>query len=58
MQEQVRSREDLRWSEGLMEDEVGRVARGTRAWVKKYGWKGESVEWFLEALRELGFEER
>lgn len=59
VQEQVRSRkrEDLRSSEGMLEDEVGRVARGTRAWVEKYKWKGQSVEWFLAALQELGFEE-
>lgn len=60
VRDQERRREHLRSSDGLVkiEGEVGRVAKGTRAWVKKYDWKGESVEWFLKALEELGLEEQ
>jgi len=38
---------------GEMEGEVERVMWETRAWVRKYEWRGESVEWFLTAATEL-----
>ncbi|MCJ1369444.1 hypothetical protein MMC20_000655 [Loxospora ochrophaea] len=42
-------------SEGGMgmerEREKERVVGETRRWVERLGWKGESVEWFLEATR-------
>ncbi|KAL8895956.1 MAG: hypothetical protein Q9192_003353 [Flavoplaca navasiana] len=28
----------------------------TRDFVSKFGWRGESVEWFLDAAKHLGFE--
>lgn len=56
VRDQVRTWEHLRSSESIVEGEVGRVARGTKAWVKKYDWAGESVEWFLKALEELALE--
>lgn len=40
-------------SRGEMEGEVKRVMWETRAWVRKYEWRGESVEWFLTAATEL-----
>jgi len=58
VRDQVRKWEHLRSSEGILEGEICRVARGTKAWVKKYDWKGESVEWFLKALKELGLEKQ
>ena len=36
--------------------EVKRIARETREWVGKYEWKGESVEWFLKGVAQLGLE--
>ena len=36
--------------------EVQRVVRETREWVRKYEWKGESVEWLLKGVAQLGFE--
>ena len=36
--------------------EVRRVVKETREWVGKYQWKGESVEWFLKGVAELGIE--
>ncbi len=36
--------------------EVQRVVRETREWVRKYEWKGESVEWFLKGVAQLGLE--
>ena len=36
--------------------EVRRVVRETREWVGKYQWKGESVEWFLKGVAELGID--
>ncbi len=35
---------------------VRRVVRETREWVGKYEWKGESVEWFLKGVAQLGLE--
>ena len=39
--------------EGGGGEEVRRVVRETREWVRKYGWKGESVEWFLKGVEYL-----
>ena len=36
--------------------EVQRVVRETREWVRKFEWKGESVEWFLKGVVQLGIE--
>ena len=36
--------------------EVQRVVRETWEWVRKYEWKGESVEWFLKGVAQLGLE--
>jgi hypothetical protein len=33
--------------------EVKRVVWETREWVRKYKWRGESVEWFLKAVDQL-----
>lgn len=38
------------------EEEVKIVVRETREWVRKYEWKGESVEWFLKGVEQLGIE--
>ena len=53
MREQVLQ---LRSREGEVEGEVGRVVAETREWLRKYAWNGESVEWFLKAVNELGLE--
>ncbi|KAK0514181.1 hypothetical protein JMJ35_002798 [Cladonia borealis] len=37
-------------------EEVRRVVRETREWVRKYEWKGESVEWFLKGVESLRIE--
>lgn len=38
-------------SEG--ESEVKKVVWETREWVRKYEWRGESVEWFLKVVEQL-----
>lgn len=43
---------------GWAQDDVGRVVQETKEWVKKYEWKGESVEWFLKAAKELGIDDQ
>ena len=35
------------------EDEIGKSAFETREFARKYEWKGESVEWFLKAMKTL-----
>lgn len=53
-------RDESRWCEQRESNKDGingvvvRVVEETKEWVKKYDWKGESVEWFLEAMVELG----
>ena len=34
------------------EDAAQRVVAGTKEFVRKFGWKGASVEWFLKAMGE------
>lgn len=36
--------------DGVGEEERGRVVQDTRAFVEKYKWRGESVEWFLKVM--------
>ncbi len=36
--------------DGVGEKERGRVVQDTRAFVRKYKWRGESVEWFLKVI--------
>jgi hypothetical protein len=36
--------------DGVGEKERGRVVQDTRAFVRKYKWRGESVEWFLKVV--------
>ena len=48
----------IREGEGMMDgcEEVRRVVRETRDWVGRFEWKGESVEWFLKGVDQLGIE--
>ena len=37
-----------------LQDEITRVIWRTREWVRKYEWRGESVEWFLKVVERVG----
>lgn len=39
------------------EDDIGIFASETKEFVRKYEWKGESIEWFLKAMKMLDVEE-
>lgn len=41
-----------------LEDEIGRFAYATKEFARKYEWKGESIEWFLKAMKTLGIDDR
>ena len=36
-----------------VEEVIETVMKGTKEWVRKYKWRGESVEWFLQAIEIL-----
>ena len=40
-----------------LEDEIGVSASETREFARKYEWKGESIEWFLKAMRALDIDD-
>lgn len=40
-----------------LEDEVGTFESKTKEFVRKYEWKGESIEWFLKAVKTLDIDE-
>ncbi|KAL9138430.1 MAG: hypothetical protein Q9175_000361 [Cornicularia normoerica] len=39
------------------EDEIGISASETKFFARKYEWKGESIEWFLKAMRTLDIDD-
>ena len=41
-----------------LEDEIGKSAFETKEFARKYEWKGESIEWFLQAMKTLNVIER
>lgn len=49
--------ENKDWVDVKKSAEVVRVLWETREFVRKYDWKGESVEWFLKAVDILGLEQ-
>lgn len=40
-----------------MENEIRTSSRETKEFTKRYGWKGESIEWFLNAMKTLNVDE-
>ena len=40
-----------------VEDEIEAFASETKEFVKKYDWKGESIEWFLKMMKRLDIDE-
>ena len=39
-----------------LEDDIGRFASETKDFVRKYQWRGESIQWFLESMKTLGID--
>ncbi|KAL2041181.1 hypothetical protein N7G274_006125 [Stereocaulon virgatum] len=53
LMQRIRERGSVDGCESESGSEIKRVAWETREWVRKYEWRGESVEWFLKAVEQL-----